>query len=104
MTTRIPHSISASESGFEYDAVSIYAVPGDNGPGPVSAFWARLSDTTGVLGVSGTMETPRQPSPAHDHSLPTAILQRAVSFISFAWVLVATLLLWFTSSLFAVAI
>ncbi|MRN66251.1 cytochrome b/b6 domain-containing protein [Brucella sp. 10RB9213] len=93
-----------NESGFEYEnaVLSIYAVPGDNGPQGRLDILGKTFDTTGVLGVSGTMETPRRQAFPPALTIPSyrdLATGRVVHFF-FAWVLVATLLLWFTSSLF----
>lgn len=91
------------ESGFEYDnaVLSIAAVDTPNGPEGRTRILGHDFDTTGVLGVSGSAEAPQYrgfPSAVTIPSYRDLATGRIVHFF-FAWLFVATLLVWLLASL-----
>lgn len=92
-----------NESGFSYDnaVLAIYAVDGEHGPEGRVDILGQTIGTTGILGVTGTADTP------HYQAFPPALTipsyrdlatGRIVHFF-FAWLLVTTLALWLAGSI-----
>ncbi|WP_072396745.1 cytochrome b/b6 domain-containing protein [Hyphomicrobium sp. CS1GBMeth3] len=91
-----------NESGFAYDnaVLRIGAVETPNGPEGRTRIFGRDFNTTGVLGVSGSADAPQYrgfPSAVTIPSYRDLATGRVVHFF-FAWIFVATLLVWLIAS------
>lgn len=98
-----PNLYIGQESGFSYDnsILDIYAVNGDSGPVGQTRLFGQTFDTTGILGVSGTVERPSFtafPGWATIPSYRDLGTGRVVHFF-FAWILVGTLFMWLVNAL-----
>lgn len=92
-----------NESGFEYDnaVLAMRAVDTPHGPEGRTRLFGHEFNTTGVFGVSGPAEEPQVrgfPSAVTIPSYRDLATGRVVHFF-FAWLLVATLLVWLVASL-----
>ncbi|MBV8192596.1 MAG: cytochrome b/b6 domain-containing protein [Alphaproteobacteria bacterium] len=91
------------QSGFAFDnaVLRIDAIDTPSGPRGRTTIFGRSFDTTGVLGVSGTAEQPQFggfPPALTIPSFQDLATGRVVHFF-FAWLLVATLLVWLCAGL-----
>ena len=87
--------------GFENSILDIYAVNGPDGPRGQTKLFGQVFDTTGVLGMSGSVDQPEFlgfPGLATIPSYRDLATGRVVHFF-FAWVLVGTLLIWLINAL-----
>ena len=90
------------QSGFEFDnsILSIGAFNSDAGPRGRTTIFGQSYDTTGVLGVSGSAERPSFTAFPGAVTIPSYRdlgTGRVVHFF-FAWLFVATMLIWFVAS------
>lgn len=98
-----PDLYIGQQSGFAFDnsILSMSAVRTPDGPRGVTTIFGREFDTTGVFGVSGTAEKPQIrgfPAALTIPSYRDLATGRVIHFF-FAWLLVATLFVWFVASL-----
>ncbi|MFK4821507.1 cytochrome b/b6 domain-containing protein [Ochrobactrum quorumnocens] len=92
-----------NESGFSYDnaVLAIYAVDGEKGPEGRVDVLGKTIGTTGVLGVTGTLDAPNYQAFPPTLTIPSyrdLATGRIVHFF-FAWLLVSTLALWLAGSI-----
>ncbi len=92
------------ESGFGYDN-AVLVIGSENTDGRARGYaqvLGRRFDTTGILGVSGPAERPKLQAFPSSITIPstTDLATGRVIHFFFAWILVATLLVWLIASLF----
>lgn len=90
------------QSGFEFDnaILAMYAVNTDAGPRGKTRLFGQEFDTTGIFGMSGPDMRPQFrgfPAPLTIPSFTDLATSRVIHFF-FAWLFVATMLIWFVAS------